>query len=138
MPLVQPPGVVDWNVHLVHLLECQPKRLNGALQHRRVSNIEHKTILAELLSRLGSLLQSFFTKSHVGPAGEKILLVPHTFAMSHEHELIHECVSFMTNFGNIRTEYYMGTQAAGRRLNHDQQDGEAFCFPASYPGCVLS
>ena len=88
--LVQPPGVVHRDPHLVQLLEREPQRLDRALQHGGVGHVEDVARLAQRAAAGDGLLDALLAEIDVGPAREPVFLVPGAFAVPDENELLHD------------------------------------------------
>ncbi len=75
--------------HQIHFIEYNPQCTNRTFEHRRESHIKGIAGLTQRLTGGARLFDAFLRKINVGPTGEKIGFVPHTFAMANQHEFIH-------------------------------------------------
>jgi len=92
--LVQAPGVVHRDPHQVHLLECEPERLDGAFQHRSVRAIEDEAGLLEDFSGALRFLRTASGEVHVGPAGEPVFHVPDRLTVAQQNDLMHMSILY--------------------------------------------
>jgi hypothetical protein len=88
--LVQAPVVLDRQPHHVHLVQRQPQRADGALEHRGVGQVEGEAGFAQLPAGAWLRLDAFFGQVDVGPAGEAVFQVPGGFAVAHEYDFVHK------------------------------------------------
>ena len=86
MPLIQPPGVDDRDVHKVESLEDNPKRFNGSLQCGRVGQIKGEALLLEKLRAGPGFSNSPLGQRDVDPTREEVLLVPRRFAVTNQDQ----------------------------------------------------
>lgn len=87
VPLVELPGVLDGNVHLVGLLEGIPQGSDGTLQERGVGDVELEVVLVQKLASSLSLLSALGGKRAIIPTSELILVVPGGLSVSEKHHL---------------------------------------------------
>ena len=87
LPLVELPGGLDGNVHLVGLFQRVPQSSDSTLQERGVRHIKLEVVLVQQLASslcFGSTLRG---KRAVIPSGKLVLVVPGRFTMAEEHQL---------------------------------------------------
>ena len=84
--LVQTPGADHRQPHLVCALHDGPQGLDGALQHRRVADVELEPGLLDGQGSALGLLHALLTEVGVEPAAEAVLLVPGALAVAHDHQ----------------------------------------------------
>src|SRR5436190_1786157 len=89
MALVEAPGFLRRDPHPVHVLEHDPQRLDGALEHGGKRKIEVIALAAQEVSGSLGLLDALFAQADVGPAGEPVLLVPDRFPVAQQNKFFH-------------------------------------------------
>ncbi len=85
--LVQTPGLVDGQPCAVHLVEDDVQRVDGALQHGGVADVEVKALLLEGLAAGCSLGASGVGEVDIGPTGEEVLEVPLGLTVTDDDEV---------------------------------------------------
>lgn len=86
--LVKTPRAGHRDPHQVRLLQDVPQRLNSALEHRRVGQVELETGLLEHLTGVVGLVLALLGQRHVMPARELVVHVPLALAVADEHDLV--------------------------------------------------
>src|ERR1043166_7353248 len=86
MPLIEAPRFVNWDPEQVHFVHCDPQRPDGALQYRRMRDVELETFGRHETASFARFRASLFGEIDVGPAGETIFFVPDTFAVTEQDE----------------------------------------------------
>src|SRR5215469_12360833 len=94
VPLVEPPGALDRDPHAVQLVEHDPQRADGALQHRGEGNVGAEVLLDELLAGLDRFESALRRQIDIRPAGEQILDVPDALAVADQNQLSGHSRSF--------------------------------------------
>mmetsp|Transcript_97451 Transcript_97451/g.284570 ORF Transcript_97451/g.284570 Transcript_97451/m.284570 type:complete len:448 (-) Transcript_97451:47-1390(-) len=84
--LVQAPGLLDWQVHLVRLLQSVVQRLDGALEDRGVADVKLKALVLDERSCVLGLPDALLGEVDVDPAGEAVVHVPLRLAVAREDE----------------------------------------------------
>ena len=85
--LVEAPGLVDGQPRAVHLVQNDVQGVDGALQERRVADVEVIALLLEGLAASSGLGAAGVGEVHVGPAGEEVELVPLALAVTNDDEV---------------------------------------------------
>jgi hypothetical protein len=80
--LVQAPGAVHGQPHLVGRLEHDPEGLDGALEQRGVRDIEREPLARDELAGVLGLAHAGLAERHVDPAGEAVFAVPLALAVA--------------------------------------------------------
>ena len=80
--LVETPTVVYRDPHEIHFFQRQPQRLNGALEHRGIRDVEHIPFATQDAARFHCFLDSLLAQPDIGPAGETIFFVPRTLTVA--------------------------------------------------------
>ena len=80
---------MDRNPHEVHRVEHDPERADGALQHRRVRDVEDESLFLEHAGSALRLGDALFGQIDVGPSGKAVFLVPGALAVPQKNELWH-------------------------------------------------
>ncbi len=83
---VETPVADDRYPHQVHFVEHDPQRADGALEHRRVGDVEAHPHVREVAAGACGLCSAGIRQVDVRPAGEKILQVPDALTVAAEHE----------------------------------------------------
>lgn len=65
------------------------KRVGGALENRRSSEIESDVMLTQQLSGSAGFSSTRIGQGNIGPAGEPILKIPQRFSMPHQDQYGH-------------------------------------------------
>ena len=76
VPLVQPPVLGHGDPELIHLVERDVQRLDGALQYGCECQIEHEARLLHQPARFPRFGAPLLGKIDVLPAGESVFLIP--------------------------------------------------------------
>ena len=84
MPFVETPVTVHRNPHHIHLVEGEPERADGTLEHGGVRQVKGETVGFQQVTGLGGLGGPLVSQVYIGPAGEAIFLVPGTLAVTAE------------------------------------------------------
>src|SRR5262249_33505926 len=87
VPLVQSPGALHRYPHAVHLIEHDPQRAYGALQHRGEGDVDGELLFQQLMAGRDRFCASLSREVHVGPAGEQILEIPQALTVTNEYQL---------------------------------------------------
>ncbi len=87
MAFVEAPVLHLLDPHLVHFLERQPQRLDGAGLQRGEGDVEFEPGLLQQRAGAARLGLALGRQFHIPPAGEEVELVPFALAMAQEHEL---------------------------------------------------
>ncbi len=64
------------NPHQIELVEHDPQGPNGALQNRRVRDVENESLLLQIAAGAARLGDALLGEIDVGPAREAVLPVP--------------------------------------------------------------
>src|SRR6185503_433072 len=102
--LIETPASLDGNPQKVELVERNPAGAKGALQDRRVGNVEDVALGLQQLARGGRFLAAFVTQVDVGPPGEPVLFVPGAFAVPQEDYLVH--ATYLSCLMALRPAYF--------------------------------
>ncbi|MOA19644.1 hypothetical protein D3C78_1400420 [compost metagenome] len=86
---VQAPVHAHRGVHGVHGVQRDPQRADGALEHRRVGQVEGIAFFLQQLTGLAGLFTAGFGQVDVGPAGEAVFQIPLAFAVAHQNKFMH-------------------------------------------------
>ena len=74
---------------------ADPQRPDGALEHRRVGDVELELLGGHQPSGLARFFAAFLAEIDVGPAGEPVLLVPGALTVSQQdeskHAVLYDC-----------------------------------------------
>src|SRR5690606_1202729 len=89
MAFVQAPAQTYGGVHGVHRIQGDPQGTDSALEDRRESQVELKTVFFKQITGLLCLLTPGFGKIDIGPASKPVLQVPLAFAVPHQYKFIH-------------------------------------------------
>src|SRR6185503_1578987 len=89
MAFVEPPRAMDRNSEEVHLVKCDPQRADGALQHRRMRDVELEFFGGHHPAGLARFLAALVAQVDVGPPGKSVFTVPRAFAVAKENESEH-------------------------------------------------
>ena len=87
MTLIEFIGLVYGQPGAVHLVKNNIERVDSALEKGGMADVKVITCLLECLSASSSLSSTSIGKIYVGPAGEKIELIPLTLTMTHNNQL---------------------------------------------------
>ena len=85
--LVKAPRLVDGQPRAVHLVQNDVQGVDGALQERRVADVEVIALLLEGLAARGGLRAAGVRQVDVGPTGEEVLQVPLGLTVTDDDEL---------------------------------------------------
>eukprot|EP00968_Pinguiococcus_pyrenoidosus_P029288 scaffold8461_cov267-Pinguiococcus_pyrenoidosus.AAC.2 len=85
-PLVQAVVLDDGQVHQAQLAQQNPSGADGALEHRRVGDVDGVAALQQQPSRAGDLSLAQLGQVGVRPAGEGVVGVPRGLSVAHEDE----------------------------------------------------
>ena len=91
--LVQLPGLDLGDPFQAHFLQHDPQRLDGAAQHRGVSDVEDIAAFVKQPSCLERLSTAQVGQADVRPAGEAVLQVPCALSMTDQYQFVHRCDS---------------------------------------------
>ena len=87
VPLVQPPALGHRNPEQVERVERDPERLDRALQHRRVRDVEDVAAVAQQAAGLARFVAAARRSDRRRPAGEAVFLVPGALAVAEQDDL---------------------------------------------------
>lgn len=120
MPLVQPPSVVDGDVHEVEPLEDNPECFDCSLQRGRVGQIKGEALLLEKLRAGPGFSNSPFGQRDVDPSRKEVLLVPRRFAVTNQDQgVLHVHVAPLGSSAGRRVRGAISTCVQNR--NHVSQ-----------------
>ncbi|KAJ8525203.1 hypothetical protein ON010_g15912 [Phytophthora cinnamomi] len=125
--LVEAPGLVHGDPHLVALLQHVPQRADGALEVRRVGHVEGVALLLEQLAGGGRLLVALLRELHVVPAREQVLLVPLALAVADQHQRV-----------RVLHGLLLLVQHAQRAVGHARGQGERAAEREDHRGVLVA
>ena len=88
MTLVQPPGLVDWDVLLLDDLQDRVEGDLGSGQERSVGDVELVVGVFQGVTAVPGFLQTLLAEVGVEPAAEPVLQVPLGLAVPDHHDLV--------------------------------------------------
>ncbi|KAG1249599.1 hypothetical protein G6F65_019075 [Rhizopus arrhizus] len=92
--LVQAPVHAHRGVHGVHGVQRDPQGTDGALEQRRIGQIEGVTLFLQQFAGLAGLFAAGFGQVDVRPAGEAVFQIPLAFAVAHQNKFMHGLARF--------------------------------------------
>jgi hypothetical protein len=72
VPLVKTPTKIDWDGHLIQLVQNGPKRANGSFEDRSKREIKVESCLAQLSACSHRIAPALWREINVGPSSQAI------------------------------------------------------------------